>query len=472
MKNRDKSKRSTPSYKTILMGALLLMDPLGIYASTSRNLNEPDVRFNVKTLDQLNVTYVSQLEISYPQLVNNTIELPVYNLTYYNDWICTRKKHGSTFGEICKTISDGVSYFTKVIQSSESDKLQSLGQNGPEKILQNPYNIHFAETNFKVVLPEYILIAKSSNIYFASRQIPDFTMGLNFVNLPSYNETNFRKEIVKKIGEEGISEHTAASFFLSDLDRVDNWGVANGKLALVDIDNGHFVLKDIQRFFHLAKRALAYATNENVLQHIKKNGIVNRTLVRVKFALTLNNIQQMKATFERMAKIPLEPLHDSVNMLSQTDYASLLQIYIMSADQAIQAIKKTGIDPSEPNRKNNAHFLEAINSVTSNRDTLLQKPKANNETSTTMVNNFLNSPTPVANKTVVTVAKIRPAQRPLKVEKESSGYVNQIALQFGGIGVVLCGIFAYAFKGRQQKNKPQTPEEQVVNPPKSQKYKV
>jgi hypothetical protein len=174
-------------------------------------------------------------------------------------------------------------------------------------------------------MPGYFDIPFTVEKYIASKRIQNYVSASTlrpslfrvFIPIKSqYYTTVLRATLSKIIGENEIAKLIAAGTFFSDL-HMNNWGIANNKLVLIDVD-----------------------TMPTTLTEFMNNAIWSTRFYLLPLGeITLENVKEMINIYENMKLKSLPKIHSSVDMSEQL-YNTLLSAYIEACQYAIERIKQ------------------------------------------------------------------------------------------------------------------------------------
>ncbi len=199
------------------------------------------------------------------------------------------------------------------------------------------YHHILVNDNFKIRVPNAEYIVNEGELALASERILSLKTGKSISYL---KPAKFRKKLVEMIGESGIAQLHAVSSIISDTIAPENWGYADGKLILVDIDGGKYL--DNSRM-QPSKLVDYLDLGRAIFLHDKS-----------RIALSINNLIEMKSIYASMLTKPVPKLHPLVDM-GEKLYHQLFANYADIFDITIKEIqaKNPNISLDEPLFSNN-----------------------------------------------------------------------------------------------------------------------
>ncbi|WP_412754585.1 hypothetical protein [Legionella donaldsonii] len=268
---------------------------------------------------------------------------------------CKQKTNGVSAGKIC-VIKDK-KYLLKVCEEGDGDRYSN--------ILLGMHNLYFVRENIGIDTPRIKLvhekngryISSSGDVmkaekYLASEFIENFTGFKSIITqcTRSVIKLNHRKgstpdqwqikraireKVVEQIGEGGIAKLAVAGTFVQDLVMNEgNWGVANGKLVVIDADHS------------------PQSVEEYLTEAMKMPGNIN-------FDFSIQTLEHMASTYSQMLhKRPIH-FHPKVDFTVE-NYEFLVSRFLTACTQAIDKIK--AIHPHLPSDKPS----KLVNGVLSN----------------------------------------------------------------------------------------------------------
>lgn len=268
---------------------------------------------------------------------------------------CKQKTNGVSAGKLC-LIKDR-KYLLKVCEEGERDRYSN--------ILLGMHNLYFVRENIGIDIPRIKLVhekngryvSSSGDVmkaekYLASEFIENFTgfksiitqctrsvIKLNHRKGSTPDEWQIRRaireKVVEQIGEAGIAKLAVAGTFVQDLVMNEgNWGVANGKLVVIDADHS------------------PQSVEEYLTEAMKMPGNIN-------LDFSIQTLEHMAATYSQMLhKRPIK-FHPKVDFTVE-NYEFLVSRFLTACTQAIDKIK--AMHPHLPSGKPS----KLVNGVLSN----------------------------------------------------------------------------------------------------------
>ncbi|WP_019216023.1 hypothetical protein [Legionella tunisiensis] len=271
---------------------------------------------------------------------------------------CQQKMNGVSAGKIC--VIKGKKYLLKV--SEEGVEKRDRYSN----ILLGMHNLYFVRENIGITIPNIKLIYEKNGQYIssggevvdaenylASEFIENFTgfksivtqstrtlMKLNHRKGVTTGELEIeeaiRQKVVGQVGEQGLAKLAVAGTFIQDLVMNEgNWGIANGKLVIIDADHSPQSLE------------------EYLVEATKMPGNIN-------LASSIQTLEHMAVTYQKMLhKRPIY-FHPEVDF-TVDDYEFLVNQYLTACTQAIDKIKTT--HPQLPTDKPSKTINDALSTA-------------------------------------------------------------------------------------------------------------
>jgi hypothetical protein len=246
--------------------------------------------------------------------------------------LCTWKKLGMNKGRICCWNNEW--HYMKN-ENESMDRLIEL------------YNIMLVRDTIGAVVPEgQYIFNEGKKLIFAANAIKFFEMGETLLpagfdgdQFSEETQMEFRSNVALRIGETGISQLYVVSSLIGDM-TAQNWGYAPDKgLVFVDVDGGKNKNDDTKLQPTTVKGYLKMTIN--ALVHDKS-----------RLPLSLDNLIEMKTSYENILDKPLPKLHASVDLNPEL-YKDVVSRYIKIFADAINEIKNNQQDPKIGDLHNN-----------------------------------------------------------------------------------------------------------------------
>jgi hypothetical protein len=324
---KNKSKSALPKIVEVTTGVMLWGNlPIG----KAQTPAETTASSSAKTQDSLD--YLSPEPASLVVLGREGVSIKARNVMQVK--LCYLKSTGISRGRTC--LIDDVRYFMKYATDALNYRFQEA------------YNLLFLKNLLEIETPKFGYL-QDRDLYFA-------TVGVTgFVEADRHEKSNnFRADIVKHIGEQGVAKLAVAKTLIADLAKLGNWGYAPDKgLVIIDADGGldnagkTQMPKTVSEYFTMAAKSMR-------LRREKHPG-------QLGLALSKNNIIEMKKIYENLLDKELPCVDASVDLEPKL-YKEVLQKYIASCEGVLNLIPSDE-DPALPIEANNFLFTQAFKLV-------------------------------------------------------------------------------------------------------------